>query len=177
MLFFKKTYWQFLLKSTNEHGVHSPFVYALVTQCFYNKKFLRSESIISTVGFPSFIGKKQISILQAVFPYLKISRVFFLVNKEHAVNQLAVLKNAEVKKNTDAQAIYISSSFKVEELKRVFGELKNDGFLIIENPYSKLESWNALKDTLQNKVVVDTYYFALVFKKQQQAEETFYIRI
>ena len=33
-------YIQFLLKSTNEHGVHSPFVFDLITKCFYNKKQL-----------------------------------------------------------------------------------------------------------------------------------------
>lgn len=31
-----KSYLQFLQKSTNEHGVHSPFVFDLVTKCFYD---------------------------------------------------------------------------------------------------------------------------------------------
>lgn len=38
------TYIHFLLKSTNEHGVHSPFVFDLITKCFYNIKKLPTNS-------------------------------------------------------------------------------------------------------------------------------------
>lgn len=38
MLKIIKSYLNFLWNSKNEHGVHSPFVFNLVTKCFYDKK-------------------------------------------------------------------------------------------------------------------------------------------
>jgi predicted O-methyltransferase YrrM len=37
MLFQIKSYLHFLWNSKNEHGVHSPFMFSLVTKCFYDK--------------------------------------------------------------------------------------------------------------------------------------------
>ena len=38
MLFQIKAYLKFLWNSKNEHAVHSPFVFSLLTKCFYDKK-------------------------------------------------------------------------------------------------------------------------------------------
>jgi len=38
MLFQIKAYLKFLWNSKNEHAVHSPFVFNLITKCFYNRK-------------------------------------------------------------------------------------------------------------------------------------------
>ncbi len=38
-----KSYIKFLLKSTNQHGVHSPFVFDLVTKCFYDNTIYHEE--------------------------------------------------------------------------------------------------------------------------------------
>ena len=46
MLFQIKSYLQFLWHSKNEHAVHSPFVFNLVTKCFYDKKSKPEYSIL-----------------------------------------------------------------------------------------------------------------------------------
>ncbi|TDD96959.1 O-methyltransferase [Flavobacterium cellulosilyticum] len=38
MIFQIKSYIKFLWNSKNEHAVHSPFVFSLITKCFYDKK-------------------------------------------------------------------------------------------------------------------------------------------
>ena len=47
MLYQIQEYLKFLKRSTNQHGVHSPFVYNLVTKCFYNKKKHADYELIS----------------------------------------------------------------------------------------------------------------------------------
>ena len=46
MLFQIKSYLKFLWNSKNEHGVHSPFVFSLLTKCFYDKKPKPEYSIL-----------------------------------------------------------------------------------------------------------------------------------
>ena len=41
------SYLKFLFRSTNQHGVHSPFVYGLVTRCFYDKRTYSGYELIS----------------------------------------------------------------------------------------------------------------------------------
>ena len=46
MLQIIKSYLKFLFNSKNHHGVHSPFMYNLVTKCFYDKKQYPEYSIL-----------------------------------------------------------------------------------------------------------------------------------
>lgn len=58
MFFQIKSYLQFLWNSKNEHAVHSPFVFNLVTKCFYDKKY-KSEYDILIAYRNFFIGNKK----------------------------------------------------------------------------------------------------------------------
>lgn len=48
MLFKITTYLRFLMQSTNQHGVHSPFVFDLITKCLYKKTNAIPSKYITT---------------------------------------------------------------------------------------------------------------------------------
>ena len=48
MWFTIKTYLKFLWLSKNEHAVHSPFVYTLITKCFYDNKAKKEYAVLKT---------------------------------------------------------------------------------------------------------------------------------
>ncbi len=48
MWFTIKTYLKFLWLSKNEHAVHSPFVYTLITNCFYDNKAKKEYAVLKT---------------------------------------------------------------------------------------------------------------------------------
>ncbi|WP_456379241.1 O-methyltransferase [Lutibacter sp.] len=62
MLFKVKSFILFLIKSTNQHGVHSPFVYNLITKCFYNKTNISKINLVNTSKHWLFSNKKSITI-------------------------------------------------------------------------------------------------------------------
>ncbi len=68
MFFHFFQYVKFLLKSTNQHGVHSPFVYHLVTKCFYTQGNLKHIEQYRE------IEKKTIQSKQVNFPKLRLKK-------------------------------------------------------------------------------------------------------
>ena len=56
------SYIKFLLKSSNQHGVHSPFVYDLVTKCFYDKIKYSEYEAFKTYRSELLLNNKTITI-------------------------------------------------------------------------------------------------------------------
>jgi predicted O-methyltransferase YrrM len=88
MLFQIKSYLNFLWNSKNEHGVHSPFVFDLVTKCFYDKKKYPEYSVLKHYRNSLLQNKNTIEVTD----FGAGSRVF--KSNTRAINQIA--KNAGI---------------------------------------------------------------------------------
>ncbi len=88
MLHIIKSYLKFLWNSKNQHGVHSPFVFDLVTKCFYDKKNYPEYSILRNYRNSLLENKNTIEVTD----FGAGSRVF--KSNTRAINQIA--KNAGI---------------------------------------------------------------------------------
>lgn len=62
MLFRIKSYFKFLWNSKNEHAVHSPFVFNLVTKCFYDQKPKPEYQVLKNYRNSLLENKKNIEV-------------------------------------------------------------------------------------------------------------------
>ena len=88
MQFQIKSYLRFLWNSKNHHGVHSPFVFDLVTKCFYDKTNYPEYSILKNYRNSHLNNKNTIEVTD----FGAGSRVF--KSNTRAINQIA--KNAGI---------------------------------------------------------------------------------
>jgi predicted O-methyltransferase YrrM len=88
MLHIVKSYLNFLSNSTNQHGVHSPFVFDLVTKCFYDKTNYSEYSVLKNYRKSLLQNKNTIEVTD----FGAGSRVF--KSNTRAINQIA--KNAGI---------------------------------------------------------------------------------
>lgn len=104
MFFIIKSYLKFLWNSKNEHGVHSPFVFNLVTKCFYDKKKYDEYSILKNYRKSLLENKDTIEVTD----FGAGSRVF--KSNIRAINQIA--KNAGISAKRAELLFRITNYFK-----------------------------------------------------------------
>ena len=149
-LYFK--YWFFKRKATNQHGVHSPFLYALVCSCFYNKDW---RNIRQTPWNQKKHDEMSGQILEQVSKFNKHASTKF---------QIEPLKIVFTKNKT------------LEHYKKKLETDKEPRLTLIDNLHNQRAEWNAIINS-QQFIILDFYFYGIIIQRPQQIAETFFLKI
>lgn len=153
------------LTATNQHGVHSPFVYNYLTQCLYAK--------------PSYKGSKTANVLLKSIRYFSIEN--FIINSKYSQieNQIRNEFGLEASHKTPSDLIYLDGP-DADVLSAHKNILHNDSMILINNIYGNNVAtavWETLTQNEMITVSIDLFYCGILFLRQEQAKEHFKIRI
>ncbi|WP_318342686.1 hypothetical protein [Flagellimonas baculiformis] len=160
------SYLNFLLNSTNAHGVHSPFVFQYVTQCLYAGNKMHKD--------------KSINVLLKSIAYFKANSIHMDTNPslEKTVKEMFPNTDFDTK---PADIIYtdILDTMHFEELLSK-GKLHNDSMILVDGIHQnekKWEDWKMLIASPKITVSIDMFHCGAVFIRKEQVKEHFTIRI
>ena len=158
-------YLNFLWKSTNQHGVHSPFVFQYITKGVYQYKHQYKDCTPSQQW------------LLSTLDYFQPKSVYW--NEETFEKTLSAWQVVRVENEQNADVI-IKTTYdhvSISSLLQTLSLLKEEQLLLIVNDsYSKslLDQIRADESVI---VVVDFYYGVLISKRKEQLKQNFYIRL
>ena len=141
MIHQSKSYIKFIRLSKNRHGVHSPFVYDLVTKCFNDKKIYPEYEILKSHrkalrSDPSMVEMKDFG---------QGSRVF----KGNARKVSAVVKNAGMRKKRQKLLFRMAKYFKSENILELGTSLGLGTLaLSLSNEFSAIHTVEGCPNTL-----------------------------
>lgn len=183
-------YIKFLWSSTNQHGVHSPFVFALVTKCFYNKKNLKIYKKFNT----DYKNLNKSKFLYRFVHYFEFESIYIPENINsnyklaialvHQPNDIITYssKIPKIKNFDKKQLIYFNhqSLKNIKEIETVLENSSNDSIVLIENiRYNSqtFKQWKRLISHTAVRVSIDTFDWGILCFRKEQHKEHFIIRL
>ncbi len=161
-------YLKFLFTSTNQHGVHSPFVYNYVTKCLYGKRSFK--------GYP-----KCVLVLLKSISYFNSKNVQIGSNDKHIRDSvIKEFPKIQFEKGPFDIVYFDEPNLGIIKKQMDQGNYHNDTMLLINSIHNNKESeknWNGIKENTQVTVSIDLYYGGAVFFRKEQVKEHFKIRI
>lgn len=155
----------FLLTSTNQHGVHSPFVFNYITQCLYKKTAIKV--------------KKPESVLLKSIPYFNVRNIY--INPIDPVKDLIQEHRPEVIfSDPPYDLVFMDVVEWLEYNEQGRDVIHNDTIIIVYGMYqnrAKLNLWQALFKMPDYNVSIDLYYCGVLCLRKEQRKEHFKIRI
>ena len=185
------SYTEFLWKSQNDHGIHSPFMFNFVSECFYargprlSRKKHRTRKM--TVNYPV------AELLYRVVYYLKPAKTLVLGNEAETVTETLRFAGEENKirlwffselaaipGGTDLAVIADNEKEAVmASLEKIIENSHNNTVCILPNIHQNTRMeyiWEAIKRHPKVSVTVDAYHLGIIFFRREQAAQHFMVR-
>jgi hypothetical protein len=151
-------YFIFLLTATNQHGVHSPFVFNYVTKCIYSKK--------------KFSTKKSLNILLKTLEYFDISTINCNCDQTEIINSIKHnFPNIEID-NTSSKFKYFDN---LKDFK--LSNYMNNSVVFINNTGSHNNQWINIIKNKKITVSINLFFCGILFFRKEQVKQDFKIRI
>ncbi len=153
----------FWLKSSNEHGVHSPFVFNYLTKGIYKQHFT------------NFKNNPKIHWLVKTIEYFHISKIYS--NDSNLNNELKNYSSLLVDNSSEANLlVFNSNSISFSELDKIVRKLETHQYLILINDNYDKNFQNYIKKHKEIIVSLDFYFATFISKRTEQKKEHFYLR-
>jgi hypothetical protein len=180
-------YFKFWWHSKNEHGVHSPFVFDLVTKCFYDRTKHKAYQQRSRTDSKS-------KFLIRLSAYFKFESCFIpesisenfeyalnIENKTSKFNSITELLKTESLISKAPCLIYVDPhSIGSHAIADLLNVCHHDSLILIDSirkNKTQFKRWNQFKSDPQVSVSIDTFYWGLIFLRTAQPKEHFTIRL
>lgn len=161
-------YLKFKLQATNQHGIHSPFVFNYLTRCLYAGKrqhpYKTFDVLLKSI---SYFGTERLGLvpddpdlkamIQAAFPHIRCHERPADLLYLHA---------------PDPELLLAASG--------INPAIHNHTLCIVDQIHSSreaLRNWERVKALEEVRVTIDGYHCGMVFFRKEQAKEHFKIRI
>lgn len=160
------SYLKFLIKSTNEHGVHSPFVFNFVTKCLYSKEKMSSN--------------KTMNVLLKSIGYFNYKKV--LIDNSPEVEERVRDTFQDMYFDRSTVDIVYTDHMNISKFTTLLseGKLHNDSMVLVDGIYhdkKRLEDWENLIASPNITVSMDMFHCGAIFIREEQVKEHFTIRI
>jgi hypothetical protein len=155
---------KFLLRATNQHGVHSPFVFDFVTKGLY-KKEIKNNCIHKYPELKN-LTKKEQKVFSKIVNYFNIDEIYFDFKTF----------SSNVDNNFKILFINLIAEIKTSEINT----LNSKHIIVVHGIHQQKEttlSWQEIMSNKKATVTIDLYYFGLIFFRKEQVKEHFNIRV
>lgn len=157
-------YIRYYILAKNKHGVHSPFVFHLLTKVIKPKKricFKRS--------------KKHEQLIKRLAAHFKPQSIVEIGSESLQAQSESHYASFENLHDSTIDFIFLNSVTQ-KTLETALKYMHNDSVLMLNNIHQAKEEWQYIQSHSKVNVSIKLFYIGLIFLREQQEEQHFTIR-